>query len=99
MLTKNHQTIKNATSQQVLREHMDVFKKYKDRNDRIGNIYRFQFMGTGRLLEVSAMNFSLSRLEYPDGFHEPMEIHDTLVITLLHELRDMPDSLLVSFRA
>ena len=48
------------------------------------------------------MNFSLSRLEYPDGFHEPMETHDALlkaVITLLHELRDMPDSLLVSFRA
>ena len=45
------------------------------------------------------MNFSLSRLEYPDGFHEAMGIHDTLVITVLRELRDMPDSLLVSFRA
>ena len=59
-------------------------------------------VGTGRLLAASVMYFSLARLDWPDGFHEPMETHDALlkaVITLLHELRDMPESLLVSFRA
>ena len=59
-------------------------------------------VGTGRLSAASVMYLSLARLEWPEGFHEAMETHDALlkaVITLLHELRDMPESLLVSFRA
>ena len=46
--------------------------------------------------------WSLSCLDAPDGFHDRMEFHDLLVITLLQVARedlDIPDSLLVSSKA
>ena len=58
--------------------------------------------GTGRSLGlgISATHCSLARLEWPEGFHEPQDdIREALVITLLHELRDMPQSLMASSKA
>ena len=47
-------------------------------------------------------NWSLACLDAPDGFHDRMEFHDLLVITLLQVARedlDLPDSLKVSSKA